>query len=49
MTIEVLSLDWDLVDTDLVIWDMREVVASRSLGDVTRFGSGLTVAVELRY
>jgi hypothetical protein len=46
---EVLHLDRDLVDVDLVIRDVREVVASRSPGDVTRFGSGFTVVVESRY
>jgi hypothetical protein len=46
---EVLSLDQDLVDVDLVIRDVREVVTSRSPGDVTRFRSGFTVAVEMRY
>jgi hypothetical protein len=42
-------LDRDLVDIDLVIRDVREVVTSGSPGDVTRFGSGFTVAVETRY
>jgi hypothetical protein len=46
---EVLSLDRDLVDANLVIRDVREVVASRGPGDVTRFGSGFMVAVESRY
>ena len=46
---EVLSLDRDLVDVDLVIRDVWEVVASGSPGDVTRFGSRFTVAVESRY
>src|SRR5882762_8045418 len=49
MTMEVLRLDRDLVDVDLVIRDVQEVVASGSPGDVTRLGSGFTVAVELRY
>jgi len=46
---EVLRLDRDLVDANLVIQDVREVVASGSPGDVTRFRSGFTVAVEPRY
>ena len=46
---EVLCLDRDLVDADLVIQDVREVVASGSPGDVTRFGSRFAVAVESRY
>ena len=45
---EVLRLDRDLVDANLVVRNVREVVASGSPGDVTRFGSGFTVAVELR-
>src|SRR5882762_1675693 len=49
MTIEVLRLDRDLMDANLVVRDVREVVASGSPGDVTRFGSGFVVAVESRY
>src|SRR5882762_10154920 len=49
MTMEVLRLDRDLVDANLVIRDVREVVASRSPGDVTQFRSRFTVAVESRY
>ena len=49
MTMEVLRLDRDLVDADLVIRDVREVVASGSPGDVTRFGSGFAVTIESRY
>jgi hypothetical protein len=49
MTMEVLRLDWDLVDANLVIRDVREVVASGSPGDMMRFGSRFAVAVESRY
>src|SRR5882762_7545728 len=49
MTMEVLHLDRDLVDTNLVVRNVWEVVTSGSPGDVTRFGSGFTVAVESRY
>ena len=45
---EVLRLDRDLVDVNLVIRDVREVVASGSPGDTMRFGSGFTVVVESR-
>ena len=48
MTMEVLSLDRDLVDADLVVRDVREVVASGSPGDVTRFWGGFAVTVEAR-
>src|SRR5882762_1941210 len=49
MTMEVLRLDRDLVDVDLVVRDVREVVASGSPGDVTGFGSRFAVAVKSRY
>src|SRR5712675_2252524 len=48
VTMEVLDLDGDLVDANLIIWDVQEVVASRSQGDVTRFGSGFAVVIESR-
>ena len=45
---EVLDLDGNLMDANLIIRDVWEVVASGSHGDVTRFGSGLTVVIDLR-
>src|SRR5712672_2458004 len=48
VTMEVLDLDGNLVDTNLIIRDVREVVASGSQGDVTRFGSGFAVVIESR-
>src|SRR5712672_488084 len=48
VTMEVLDLDGNVVDANLIIRDVWEVVASRSQGDVTRFGSGFVVVIELR-
>src|SRR5712672_2942766 len=48
VTMEILDLDGNLMDANLIIWDVREVVASGSQGDVTRFGSGFTVVIGLR-
>src|SRR5712672_2203087 len=48
VTMEVLDLDGNVVDANLIIWDVREVVASGSQGDVMRFGSGFTVVIESR-
>src|SRR5712671_5057627 len=48
VTMEVLDLDRDLMDANLIIRDVWEVVASRSQGDVTRFGSGFVVVIESR-
>ena len=45
MTMEVLDLDWDLVDVGLTLRDVREIVAGRMPGDVTGFGSRGTMAV----
>ena len=41
-------MDRNLVDANLVVRDVREVVVSRSQGDVTRFGSGFAVVIESR-
>ena len=48
VTMEVLDLDGNLMDANLIIRDVREVVASGSQGDVMRFGSGFTVVIESR-
>ena len=48
VTMEVLDLDRNLVDANLIIWDVWEVVMSGSQGDVTRFGSGFAVVIESR-
>src|SRR5712672_3756110 len=48
VTMEVLDLDRNLVDTNLIMRDVREVVVSGSQGDVTRFGSGFAVVIESR-
>src|SRR5712671_1637161 len=48
VTMEVLDLDGNLMDANLIRWDVREVVASGSQGDVTRCGSGFVVAIGMR-
>src|SRR5712671_6645954 len=48
VTMEVLDLDGNVVDANLIIRDVREVVASGSQGDVTRFRSGFAVVIESR-
>src|SRR5712675_434231 len=48
VTMEVLDLDGNVVDANLIIWDVWEVVASGSQGDVMRFGSGFAVVIESR-
>src|SRR5712672_3601624 len=48
VTMEVLDLDGNVMDTNLIIRDVREVVASGSQGDMTRFGSRLAVVIESR-
>src|SRR5712672_4093905 len=48
VTMEVLDLDGNVMDANLIIRDVREVVASGSQGDVTRFRSGFTVVIESR-
>src|SRR5712672_1953325 len=48
VTVEVLDLDGNLMDANLIIWDMREVVVSGSQGDMTRFRSGFAVVIKSR-
>src|SRR5712672_19186 len=48
VTMEVLDLDRNVMDANLIIQDVQEVVTSGSQGDVTRFGSGFAVVIELR-